>query len=398
MKGISVKTTPRVRSSGFTIVELMVGMVVGLIATVVMFQVFAVSEGQKRTTTGAGDAQQNGVGSVFLIERDARMAGFGISLLPVLGCWVNGFYEPANQPFSFRLAPYEIRDGGATPDQLTIVYGDTRNFSAPERVSQDMPTPQEPFKVYNRYGFALGDVFIVAEPGQPCSMFQVGQLLDTDRIGHDPGPFVDSQGRARRTEFNRGAGIEIQMPAYSSPILYKKWVSSGLVGSQGARLMNVGQRPKVITYALQGNQLTMRDTMLPGEPPIVLADGIVQFQVQYAFDANGDQSVPQESPSRNVLDPTFGDQWADSLPANPTNAMWRGIVGIRFVIVSRSMTPERPDPATGICNVTTANPVWLAANRPLDITTDPNWRCYRYRTFEVTVPARNLMWLPDDNA
>ena len=48
-------------SRGFTLVELMVGVLIGLIGTVVIFQVFAVSEGQKRTTTGGSDAQQNGV-------------------------------------------------------------------------------------------------------------------------------------------------------------------------------------------------------------------------------------------------------------------------------------------------------------------------------------------------
>lgn len=399
MKGTFVKTTPRSRASGFTMVELMVGMVVGLIATVVMFQVFAVSEGQKRTTTGAGDAQQNGVGSVFQIERDARMAGFGISLLPALGCWVNGYYEPDNQNFTFRLAPYEIKNGGAgTPDQLTVVYSDTRNFSAPGLIVQDMPDPVAPFQLKIRYGYAVGDLFIVSQPGQPCTMFQVSALKDADKLEHIPGNYVDVEGRARRVDFNRGSGNNIVLPAAGSPVLYTKWVRSSNTNPAGARMMNMGAGPKVITYALDGNRLVMRDTMRPNKEMTVISDGIVQFQVQYAFDANGDASVAQAAPQRQVLDPTFGDQWADELPVNPTNAMWRGITGIRFAIVSRSMTPERPDPATGVCNATTANPVWLATGRPLDVTADPNWQCYRYRVFEVTVPARNLMWLPDEDA
>jgi len=69
------------------------------------------------------------------------------------------------------------------------------------------------------------------------------------------------------------------------------------------------------------------------------------------------------------------------------------------------MTPEKPDPATGICNTTTVAPKWVApapgASPPgidLDVTTafaDPNeWMCYRYRTFEVVVPIRNMVWFP----
>lgn len=388
------------RASGFTVIELLVGMVVGLIATVVMFQVFAVSEGQKRTTTGAGDAQQNGVGSVFLIERDARMAGYGMSYTTMLGCWVNGYHEPTNTSFTFRMAPYEITDGGATPDTLTIAYGDSRNFTAPEKLNQDMPSAAANFRVYNRYGFALGDLFIVAENDEPCTLYQVQSLPglpSVDNIGHDPGNFVDARGLARQTEFNRGGGNPVTMPPAKAgpPYAYKQWNVSS---RRGGRLMNLGQNPTVVTYALQGDQLVARNTMLPGDPGNVIAEGIVQFQVQYAFDQNGDGSVPATAPTAATLNPAIGDQWADALPANPTTAMWQGIIGIRFAIVARSMTPERPDPGTGVCNTTTAFPTWLAAGVSLDISADPNWRCYRYRVFEVTVPARNLIWLPDENA
>lgn len=400
MKGHPVTPTSRQRrESGFTVIELMVGMVVGLIATVVMFQVFAVSEGQKRTTTGAGDAQQNGVGSVFLIERDARMAGYGMSYTPMAGCWVNGFNEPAAQSFTFRMAPYEIANGaGGSADTLTIAFADTRNFTAPERLNQDMPSAGSPFRVYNRYGFALGDLFIVAENNQPCTLYQVQALPgipDADNIGHSPGPFVDALGLSRKTDFNRAGGVAIQQPLAAPPVAYRQW---NISSRTGGRIMNLGQNPTVVTYALQGSQLVAMNTMLPGGQPILISDGIVQFQVQYGFDGNGDGSVPASAPTGATLNPAVGDQWADSMPANPTTAMWQGIVGVRFAIVSRSLAPEKPDPATNICNATTASPTWLAAGLALDVTADPNWRCYRYRVFEVTVPARNLIWLPDENA
>jgi type IV pilus assembly protein PilW len=397
VKGQPVTIHPRKRrASGFTMVELLVGMAVGLIATVVMFQVFAVSEGQKRTTTGAGDAQQNGVGSVFMIERDARMAGYGMSYGPMLGCWVNGFYEPSNTSFTFRMAPFNIVDGGFTPDQLTIAYGDSRNFTSPVKLKQDMPDPNAEFQVYSRYGFALGDLFLAVEDNQPCTMYQVsGSTPDT--IAHNPATFVDANGLARRTEFNRAGGNPIVLPAPTSPPvqLYKQW---NLTSRRGGRLLNLGQKPKIITYALQGDQLVVRDTMLPGDPGTVIAEGIVQFQVQYAYDQNNDKSIAPNAVYSAVLNPAIPfDQWVDKMPVTPTTAMWQQIIGIRFAIVARSMTPERAD-ASGNCNATTAYPQWVAAGITLDIGADPNWKCYRYRVFEVTVPARNLMWAPDENA
>jgi type IV pilus assembly protein PilW len=398
VKGQPVTIHPRKRrASGFTMVELLVGMVVGLIATVVMFQVFAVSEGQKRTTTGAGDAQQNGVGAVFMIERDARMAGFGMSYGPMLGCWVNGYNETRNTEFSFRMAPFNIVDGGFTPDTLTIAYGDSRNFTSPVKLKQDMPDGGADFQVYSRYGFAAGDLFLAVEDNQPCTMYQV--LSSTpDTINHNPGNFVDASGLARKTEYNRTGGNRIVMPApVPSPgvQLYKQW---NLSSRRGGRLLNLGQKPKIITYALQGDQLVVRDIMDPVDPGTVIAEGIVQFQVQYAYDHDNNKSIAPTAKYSAVLNTGMPfDQWVDKLPANPTTAMWQQIIGIRFAIVSRSMTPERAD-TSGNCTATTAYPKWVAAGIDLDISADPNWKCYRYRVFEVTVPARNLMWAPDENA
>ena len=101
------KYIPMRRESGFTIVELMVGVLIGLIAIVIMFQLFAVSEAQKRTTAGAGEAQQNGVTSLYLLQRDARMAGYGL-YHPMLGCFTTGFYNPTAAKYQFRLVPLPV--------------------------------------------------------------------------------------------------------------------------------------------------------------------------------------------------------------------------------------------------------------------------------------------------
>jgi type IV pilus assembly protein PilW len=177
-------------------------------------------------------------------------------------------------------------------------------------------------------------------------------------------------------------------------VIYKKW---DVAKRKGTRIINLGQKPTVVTYSLVGNQLISTDILNPTDPPVVVSDAIVQFQVQYAFDFNGDGIVASDAPMVATLTGT-ADQWADALPTNPTTAMWAGIVGIRFAVVSRSVTPEKPDPATGVCATTTAlnAPKWLATGRTLDVSANANWMCYRYRVFEVTVPARNIAWLPDE--
>ena len=73
------------RQRGFSLVELMVAVVIGLIGTVVMFQVFAISEGQKRSTTSGNDAQQNGAIALFSLEKDLRNTAHGVRPLINLG-------------------------------------------------------------------------------------------------------------------------------------------------------------------------------------------------------------------------------------------------------------------------------------------------------------------------
>ena len=55
------------RQRGMSLIELMVGVVIGLIAILVIYQTFAVAEGVKRQTISAGDAQKTGMIAMYLI-------------------------------------------------------------------------------------------------------------------------------------------------------------------------------------------------------------------------------------------------------------------------------------------------------------------------------------------
>lgn len=63
---------------GFSLVEVMVGMVIAMLGIIVIFQVFSVSESIKRTTTSGGDALQNGAVAMFMLDRTFKGAGYGI--------------------------------------------------------------------------------------------------------------------------------------------------------------------------------------------------------------------------------------------------------------------------------------------------------------------------------
>ena len=81
------------------------------------------------------------------------------------------------------------------------------------------------------------------------------------------------------------------------------------------------------------------------------------------------------------------------MPAAPTAADWAQVLAMRLAVVARSGLREKANPATGVCDITTAAPTWSGGT--LDVSTDPNWQCYRYRVFETTVPLRNMIWRPE---
>lgn len=82
-----VLSLPRARmrfsaGRGFSLVEVVVGLAIGLIAILVTLQIFSAGQAQRRITTRGGDAQQNGMIAMYLLERDLRQAGYGIESLP----------------------------------------------------------------------------------------------------------------------------------------------------------------------------------------------------------------------------------------------------------------------------------------------------------------------------
>jgi type IV pilus assembly protein PilW len=373
---------------GFSLVEILVAMVIALAGTVIIFQVFAVSEGIRRTSTSGGDAQQNGLLALFSIERDARMAGVGINFTPALGCIVDAHDDRAPvRDFSFSLVPASITDGaGGVPDSLTVVYGNSSSMRAPPRLTAAVISTSTVFKVDNRFGFNLGELLVVFDQGNTtgkhCTLRQVQRLPDIprqDEVINDVGDFMDGAGSAATApntptaSFNKPNGVGTAYGAWDN-------LSAG-----GGRLFNLGLTPTAVTYFIQNGQLWRQNLIVPTTSGPI-ADGIVQFQVVYGKDTNGDGNV---------------DKWEATMPATPTPADWAQVLALKVAVVARSSLAEKPQVPGGPCDTTTTAPTWFDPSLPgasnFVLSADPNWQCYRYRVFETTVPLRNSFWLQNSN-
>ncbi|MDP4028238.1 MAG: PilW family protein [Gallionella sp.] len=284
--------------AGFSLVDVMVGMVIALLGTIVIFQVFSVSEGIKRTTTGAGNALQNGASALFSLERSLREGGYGIfsstNLAPL----------PADPTGT---APVTITPGAANAsDSIVINYRQSWDFGS---------FPPDPV------------VFASAVP----------PALTVETIT------IDAQAQLVSST------IPDPTPGGGTP------------------------------YATCTPSLNCLP--LAGTTTNVISDGIVLLKAEYGTDANGDGVIN-------------ANEWSQAAPANMLT-----VYAVRLVLVARSAQPEKPSVTGGTCDTTTTPPIWIDSTAlPLDLSGNvglapgDDWKCYRYKTFETTVPLRNVVW------
>src|SRR5207248_6475732 len=98
------------RPSGFGLVEIMIGLVIGLISVLVIYQVYNVAEGFKRNTTATGEAQMAGLFSTFVLGMELGNGGSAMALAApdLASCTDTG-----NIATSFRPIPLLITHAAA---------------------------------------------------------------------------------------------------------------------------------------------------------------------------------------------------------------------------------------------------------------------------------------------
>ncbi len=342
------------RPSGFSLVEIMVAMAIGMLGILIIMQVFLTFQGQKRTTSGAADAQENGLVALHTLERDIRMSGLGV--LGLGGCTtINAYNANATPPnYVFSTLPVTIaQDTPATgTDRLTTLYSTSAFAAIPTKITSPMPTSSAILNLDNGEGFVEGNLFIISEPGKACVIAQASQ--DGQKTGstwdlqHNPGGSFP---------YNPSGGLNT--PPF--PV--------GGYGS-GARITNMGSMTN-LEYYVENEKLMVRDVNQPNSltNPVALVEGIFAIKAQYGRDTGIDGYV---------------DVFDNTTPAEPER-----LVALRVAVVARAGTIERGQ------NVSPATLVlWsggTVANNGAIALSSAN-REYRFRVYQTVIPLRNVIW------
>lgn len=361
------------RMSGFSLVEIMAGMVIGLIGILVVMQVFATFEGQKRTTTSGADAQTNGTLALYTIEREARMAGYGLSLNQskcgnFYSYYDNGSGSPSTAP-GFNTTPITITEGsGGTPDSLNIRYVTSDYGIIATQPRSNMANAGEPLSVNSVYS-CKPDGFVLASDGTNCTLMKITALNSTGlTITHDSGT-----GSADNPQFNPPA----------SYLTSNSWPKYTTVAEIACFNGFSGH-----TYSVSNNALQQQDPITGASLPLI--DNIVSMQAQYGVAPAGSNQVNEWVDATGI--------WAAGTISVANLARIRAV---HIAIVARSGLIEKTD-ITGTCTTakgTTSNGpcAWDDTNFPsqapaINLSADANWKRYRYRVYETIIPLRNVIW------
>lgn len=327
---------------GFSLIELLVGVVLGMIAVIVVMQVFSLSERGQRTATSGDEAQTNGAIAIAQLQRDIRQSGHGAANLVLAGC--NLTLPTARVlntlgPVTVNHADIPVGDAGS--DTLLVVYSSGNGAPEGDRINSEPDAVT--YSVATASAFSINDRVIAANQVRPapCNLLM-------DRVSAQP----------------VGANVA---------------VATGAVGIQDT-LFNWGLSPKILAYAVRNGRLTQCDLMvndcsaLTAQAWVEIIDNVVNLRAQYGRDTS---AAPSDC-SVDIFDQT-----------TPSTAnQWARMSAVRFAITTVSGQKEKTE-----VTVAANAPTWAgSADDPINLSADNEWQYYRYKVFEAVVPLRNLAW------
>lgn len=350
---------PVIVQRGFSLVELMVALVIGIVSTLALMQVGVTFEDQRKTTMGSGDMVDASAVALTTLRSNLQLAGFGLNAPAVIGCNLTIFRESDGSTVNMPLTPLDIVQEGAN-DVISVRSADFRRY-ADSRFA-DHTGNGNPFVLDRIYGFNVGDVFLVAHENEalalPCNFGEVTGVV-SDPI-NPSGSIEHRNGAGGRYNAAGGNGV-----AYLD------------LGSGKGIMYNLGPQPVFTQFRVANGRLQRLD-ILSGVTTDIL-DDVVSFQAQYGFrDAAGKLVW-----SNTVID-------ADGKGTVGDDGDWYSLIAARVAVVIRHGKMEKPNEETGQCDASKPTETWSFGS--LDVSALPDGRCYRYRIIETVVPMRNLMW------
>lgn len=401
---------------GISLIELMVGLVVALVLSLVMFDTLLYAEGQRRTTAAGNDAQQAGTLGTYLLERYLRMGGAGLDQIGLAtqgvslfrGCSMKAVTgTTATMPMPNNLsspfaglsnllsnslpgAPVLIANGGIdndtnagdpTPDVLIMMAGTHPSVNTWFQLNSGTSSTAQ---VINTLGLARRDYLVAVETDSTAANYKTCTVVQTSPTEG----FDNTVGSPTYRQTTSANGLQIDLGG-DTP-------STGLTGYTGwTQLADIGSSPLFMMFGVgasgSSSQLSswdmLNDGMDASGTPVykTLIDGVVNLQAIYGLsDTSGTTTVT------SWVAPVGAFSFATL--RNGTDASSekiRRIRAIRVAMIARSALQEKKavDASTSITMFNDPDP--FPPGLAITQTNTGDALKYRYRLFDFTIALRN---------
>jgi type IV pilus assembly protein PilW len=363
-----------IRNRGFSMVELMVAMVIGLMMLAAISTVLVNSKKNYTTQDSLSRLQENARFAMQLLTRDLRMAGY-------FGCAdeissVSNLLNPSADDYSIFNTEYPVEGSesgtswkptGTTLDFTPLAGTDALaiRYLTGDSVSviKEMPSESASAQVALDSGLKIGDVVMIAD----CTSADIFQITGFnaaggfDHVVHNTGtgtPGNDSTNNPHK--FSKAYGLDAKIMRFNSVAYYIR--------------NNDGGQPALYRRTLITNTGSTSSTQVDQE----LVEGIEDLEILYGIDSVGEDDIPDAYKTATAM----------------SASDWKKVVAVRFGIVVRALA--NADNQAG-------NEKQYGTDRyteGLDVDGDPltieftptsgtNDR-YQRRVFRTTVVMRNL--------
>ena len=385
---------------GFSLVELLVSMAIGLVLTLAVTRVLLGSQEAKLTTTSVNDTNQNSNYLAFLLDRTIRSAGSGYAQRgESFGCVLTAarsgttiLPRSTNFPAPFasisrtqRLAPVMVFRGAsvAGSDVIAVMTG-TAGFGESASALVKAAGVSGQIQVPNTLGYRANDMVLLTDGLSPCMVQQVdsGFTEVAEQNLALGGIYANATiGTVNQTTF-QDTGSSFALALGSAPTT----TTAASANPPEFKLFGVGANNTLFSYDMLRND--------GGNTSVPVADGVVEMRAIFHVDSDGDGDADSW---QNPGDATAtGYTTAELLPvisgaAAPTAAAatnLRRIVALRVGLILRTSLPEKDNVAPASYTLFAGLPGETTRN----LTTAQ--RKYRHRVLEVTIPVRNVLIAP----
>ena len=312
------------RIQGFSLVELMVALTIGLIILGAVSTLFVNSKQTYTTQDSLSRLQENARFAMHFLIKDLRLAGYYGCVSDIAPDSVYSTLNGSDFAYNIQIPLEGVNTIGGTsasptgtwyPSANTTMPADAipgtdavairlADSSSPVYLNVEMPNTSAVLKISATTGISADDVIMISD----CSSADILQVTDINST--DP-----------HLVHNTGAGT----PGNATKILSKAYSPS--TGPGGTRIMKFKTNTYFIRTGASGNPALFRREN--NAAAVELVDGIEQLQIMYGVDTDNDKV-----PNRYLK---AGDAGLTS------DAEWASVVSVRIGILARTLD----DAATG---------------------------------------------------